>query len=112
MAHLGPKPGVACWGSGRCDIGDGISVKEFPSDFCVAGSESDRFRASLRLVEVWDGRYMASGFLRSGTQGLSIGDSRVQSSQTLLTRTTGQRNGGDEQTMRVEIHVRIYRTAN
>ena len=83
MAHLGLKPGVACWGSGRCDTGAGISVKDVPSPFCVAVPECARFRASLRLAEVWGGRYMPSGFLRSETQRLSEGDSKALSPQML-----------------------------
>ena len=83
MAYLGPKAGVACWISGRYDTGVGISVKEFPSTFCVAEPERARFRAGLKLAEVWGGRYMPSGLLRSETQQLSMGDSEALSLQTL-----------------------------
>ena len=83
MAYLGPKAGVACWISGRYDTGVGISVKEFPSTFCVTEPDRARFRAGLKLAEVWGGRYMPSGLLRSETQQLSMGDSKALSPQTL-----------------------------
>ena len=74
MTHLESKAGIACRGSGMCDTGVGISVKDIPSTFWVAGPENARFRASLRLVGVGGGRYMLSETLRSATQRMSMSD--------------------------------------
>ena len=95
MAHLESKPGVTCWGSGMCDIGAGISVKDIPSTFCVAGPENGKFRVSLRLVGVVGGRYMVNGTLRSATQRISMSDLNALSPQMLaFSRDRLEERGG------------------